>query len=202
LSSGDTNHKIVMEDSPPMGTSFPRRIRLIRTTMPIRTATLHSPTAPHVTFPCCPGRSGPDFVIGIRTSTGKSVKFTYDPAPRPPRRALGRSRYISTATKGELRYRGLPIEELAVGCTSSRSATCCCTAKLPGRGADAQSSRTIVTHSHDGQRADASFFMRGFRRDAHPNAVLTGMSGAMSAFYPDFDERARCQGARTSPRIG
>ena len=68
--------------------------------------------------------------------------------------------------------------------TSSRSATCCSTASC--RRATQKEEFDRRRHApHDGERADARFFMRGFRRDAHPMAVMIGVVGALSAFYHD-----------------
>ena len=80
-----------------------------------RTATVtFSDGSPSVTFPILQGTMGPD-VIDIRTLYGKTGKFTYDPA------FLSTAACNSTITfidgdKGELLYRGYPIEELAVKC--------------------------------------------------------------------------------------
>ena len=80
-----------------------------------RTATLtFSDGAPSVTFPILAGTVGPD-VIDIRTLYGKTGKFTYDPGFLSTAACNSTITYID-GDKGELLYRGYPIEELAVKC--------------------------------------------------------------------------------------
>jgi len=82
-----------------------------------------------------------------------------------------------------LLYRGYPIEELAVKCDFLEV----CHLLLYGELPDATHRAGfvgLVTH-HTMVNEQMQFFMRGFRRDAHPMAVMTGLVGALSAFYPD-----------------
>src|SRR3982750_3319898 len=147
-----------------------------------RTATLQfSDGAPSVTFPVLSGTIGPD-VIDIRTLYGKTNKFTYDPGFMSTAACSSAITYID-GDKGELLSRGYPIEELAVKCDYLEVCYLLLYGELPnaeqkGRLVD------VVTH-HTMVNEQMQFFMRGFRRDAHPMAVLTGLVGAMSAFYPD-----------------
>jgi len=69
-------------------------------------------------------------VIDIRTLYGKTGKFTYDPGFLSTASCNSRITFID-GDKGELLYRGYPIEELAVKCDFSKSATCCSTAICP-----------------------------------------------------------------------
>jgi citrate synthase len=85
--------------------------------------------------------------------------------------------------KGELFYRGYPIEELAVQCDYLEVCYLLLYGELPNK-KQAQDFDSLVTH-HTMVNEQMQFFMRGFRRDSHPMAVLTGLVGAMSAFYPD-----------------
>ena len=80
-----------------------------------RTATLSfSDGSPAVTFPMIAGSTGPD-VIDIRTLYGKTGKFTYDPGFLSTASCQSQITFID-GDKGELLYRGYPIEELAVHC--------------------------------------------------------------------------------------
>ena len=80
-----------------------------------RTATLNfSDGSPSVTFPILTGTVGPE-VIDIRTLYGKTGKFTYDPGFLSTASCSSAITYID-GDKGELLYRGYPIEELATRC--------------------------------------------------------------------------------------
>src|SRR5947199_1041784 len=84
-------------------------------TMTDRTATLtFSDGTPSVTFPLLSGSIGPD-VIDIRTLYTKTGKFTYDPGFLSTASCNSAITYID-GDKGELLYRGYPIEQLAVNC--------------------------------------------------------------------------------------
>src|ERR1700752_2122759 len=147
-----------------------------------RTASLSfSDGSPSVTFPILRGTMGPD-VIDIRTLYGKTGKFTYDPAFLSTAACNSTITYID-GDKGELLYRGYPIEELAVKCDYLEVCYLLLYGELPTP-KQKQDFVDVVTH-HTMVNEQMQFFMRGFRRDAHPMAVLTGMVGAMSAFYPD-----------------
>src|SRR5690349_6673266 len=147
-----------------------------------RTATINfSDGAPSVTFPILTGTIGPD-VIDIRTLYGKTGKFTYDPGFMSTAACRSSITYID-GDKGELLYRGYPIEELAVRCDYLEVCYLLLYGELPNAGQKRQFVG-VVTH-HTMVNEQMQFFLRGFRRDAHPMAVLTGLVGAMSAFYPD-----------------
>ena len=147
-----------------------------------QTATLNfSDGSPPVTFPILTGTIGPS-VVDIRALYGKTGRFTYDPGFLSTAACSSAITYID-GDKGELLYRGYPIEELAVRCDFLEV----CYLLLYGELPNAQQKQRfvdVVTH-HTMVNEQMQFFMRGFRRDAHPMAVLTGMVGAMSAFYPD-----------------
>ncbi len=147
-----------------------------------RTATLNfSDGSPAVTFPVLSGSVGPD-VIDIRTLYGKTGKFTFDPGFLSTASCNSAITYID-GDKGELLYRGYPIEELATRCDFMETCYLLLYGELP---VPAQKDDFVsrVTH-HTMVNEQMHFFMRGFRRDAHPMAVLTGLVGALSAFYPD-----------------
>src|SRR4029077_11200670 len=82
----------------------------------------------------------------------------------------------------ELLYRGYPIEELAVKCEFLEVCYLLLYGELPDADEKAEFV-DLVTH-HTMVNEQMQFFLRGFRRDAHPMAVLTGLVGALSAFYP------------------
>ncbi|HSV21059.1 MAG TPA: citrate synthase [Casimicrobiaceae bacterium] len=150
--------------------------------MPDRTATLNfSDGSPPVTYPILSGTVGPD-VIDIRTLYAKTGQFTYDPGFMSTAACRSAITYID-GDKGELLYRGYPIEELAVKCDYLETCYLLLYGELPTARQNADFD-SLVTH-HTMVNEQMQFFLRGFRRDAHPMAVLTGLVGAMSAFYPD-----------------
>ena len=147
-----------------------------------RTATLNfSDGSPAVTFPVLSGSVGPE-VIDIRTLYGKTGKFTFDPGFLSTASCNSAITYID-GDKGELLYRGYPIEELATRCDFMETCYLLLYGQLPTP-AQKEDFVSRVTH-HTMVNEQMHFFMRGFRRDAHPMAVLTGLVGALSAFYPD-----------------
>jgi len=137
--------------------------------------------SPSISFPILTGTIGPE-VIDIRTLYGKTGKFTYDPGFLSTASCSSSITYID-GDKGELLYRGYPIEELATRCDFLETCYLLLYGELPTA---AQKDRFVdlVTH-HTMVNEQMQFFLRGFRRDAHPMAVMTGLVGAMSAFYPD-----------------
>src|SRR6476646_3936177 len=147
-----------------------------------RTATLNfSDGASPVTFPILSGTIGPD-VIDIRTLYAKTGKFTYDPGFMSTAACSSAITYID-GDKGELLYRGYPIEQIAVRCDYMETCYLLLYGELPTQAQKDDLVSRVSTHTMVNEQMQ--FFMRGFRRDAHPMAVLTGLVGAMSAFYPD-----------------
>lgn len=133
-----------------------------------------------IELPVMQGTLGPD-VIDIR-NLGKHGIFTYDPG------------YMSTAScrsaitfidgeEGVLLYRGYPIEQLAENCDFLEVAYLLIRGELPNAQQKETFSKTVMQHTmlHD----QMSNIFRGFRRDAHPMAVMIGVVGSMSAFYMD-----------------
>jgi citrate synthase len=137
--------------------------------------------SPSITFPLLTGTIGPE-VIDIRTLYGKTGKFTYDPGFLSTASCSSAITYID-GDKGELLYRGYPIEELATRCDFLETCYLLLYGELPTPH-QKDEFVSLVTH-HTMVNEQMHFFMRGFRRDAHPMAVLTGLVGALSAFYPD-----------------
>jgi citrate synthase len=147
-----------------------------------RNATLSfSDGSPSVSFPILEGTVGPE-VIDIRTLYGKTGKFTYDPGFLSTASCSSAITYID-GDKGELLYRGYPIEELATRCDYLEVCYLLLYGDLP-TAAQKERFYPLVTR-HTMVNEQMQFFLRGFRRDAHPMAVMTGLVGAMSAFYPD-----------------
>src|SRR5947208_5371970 len=144
------------------------------------TLTFSDGTAP-VTVPLLNGTIGPD-VIDIRTLYTKTGKFTSAPGFLSTAACGSATPYID-GDKGELLYRGYPIEELAVKCDYLEVCYLLLYGELP-TAKQRDDFVNVVTH-HTMVNEQMQFFMRGFRRDAHPMAVLTGMVGALSAFYPE-----------------
>ncbi len=147
-----------------------------------RTATLNfSDGSPAVTFPVLEGTIGPE-VIDIRTLYGKTGRFTYDPGFLSTASCGSAITYID-GDKGELLYRGYPIEEIATRCDFLETCYLLLYGELPTPTQKDAFVSTVTRHTMVNEQMQ--FFLRGFRRDAHPMAVMTGLVGAMSAFYPD-----------------
>jgi citrate synthase len=146
------------------------------------TATLtFSDGSPSIDFPIMPGTIGPE-VIDIKTLYGKTGKFTYDPGFLSTASCNSTITYID-GDKGELLYRGYPIEQLAAHCDFLDTCHLLLNGSLPNATEKAAFNDLVMHHTMVHEQMQ--FFLRGFRRDAHPMAVLTGMVGAMSAFYHD-----------------
>ncbi len=137
--------------------------------------------SPSIDFPIYKGTVGPD-VIDIRKLYGTTGKFTYDPGFMSTAACNSSITYID-GDKGELLYRGYPIEQLAVNCDFLET----CYLLLKGELPNAQEKEEFVdtvTH-HTMVHEQMQFFFRGFRRDAHPMSVLVGTVGALASFYHD-----------------
>ncbi|MBL8436942.1 MAG: citrate (Si)-synthase [Zoogloeaceae bacterium] len=145
-----------------------------------RTATL-SVDGKTVEFPVMVGTHGND-VIDIRTLGGKTGLFTYDSGFLSTASCRSTITYID-GDKGELLYRGYPIEQLADNCSFLEVAYLLKNGELPNAAQKVTFENTIKNHTmlHD----QMSRFYAGFRRDAHPMAVMVGVVGALSAFYHD-----------------
>src|SRR5438128_649624 len=146
------------------------------------TATLTvSDGTPSITFPTLSGTIGPD-VIDIRTLYSKSGKFTYDPGFLSTASCASKITYID-GDKGELLYRGYPIEQLAVNCDFLETCYLLLNGELPNAEQKQKFSDTVTKHTMVHEQMN--FFFRGFRRDAHPMSVLVGTVGALASFYHD-----------------
>ena len=137
--------------------------------------------SPSLEMPIYKGSIGPD-VIDIRALYGKTGKFTYDPGFLSTAACNSTITYID-GDKGELLYRGYPIEQLAVNCDFLEVAHLLWNGELPNVTEKAAFVGDVTRHTMVHEQM--SRFFQGFRRDAHPMAVMVGTVGALSAFYHD-----------------
>ncbi len=137
--------------------------------------------SPPIELPIYGGAIGPE-VIDIRALYAKTGRFTYDPGFLSTAACNSTITYID-GDKGELLYRGYPIEQLATHCNFLEVCYLILNGNLPNTAQRKDFVGRVTNHTMVHEQMQ--FFMRGFRRDAHPMAVLTGMVGALSAFYPD-----------------
>jgi citrate synthase len=137
--------------------------------------------SPAVELPVYHGSVGPD-VIDIRKLYAQTGMFTYDPGFLSTAACQSAITYID-GDKGELLYRGYPIEQLATKCDFLETCYLLLYGELPNAQAKQKFDRTVTLHTMVNEQMQ--FFLRGFRRDAHPMAVMTGLVGALSAFYHD-----------------
>lgn len=134
--------------------------------------------SPPIELPILSGSMGPD-VIDIR-QLAKHGLLTYDPGFLSTSSCRSAITYID-GEEGLLYYRGYPIEQLAEHCDFLEVAHLLMYGELPNASEKQQFTDRISHHTmvHD-QLAN---IFRGFRRDAHPMAVMIGIVGSMSAFY-------------------
>ncbi len=133
-----------------------------------------------IELPMHSGTLGND-VIDIR-ELGKHGVFTYDPGFMSTAACNSNITFID-GEKGLLYYRGYPIEQLAEHCNYLEVSYLLMHGELPNAAQSAEFTHIISSHTmlHD----QLSNIFRGFRRDAHPMAVMIGVVGSMSAFYFD-----------------
>ena len=132
-----------------------------------------------VELPVLSGTMGPD-VVDIRKLYAKSGMFTYDPGYLSTASSSSKITFIDGA-KGILLYRGYPIEQLAMHCDFMDICYLLMKSELPDR-----TQKTTFVHDikeHSMLHEQLVRFFSGFRRDAHPMAVMVGVVGALSAFY-------------------
>lgn len=124
---------------------------------------------------------GPD-VLDIRKLYAEANVFTYDPGFTSTAACESSITYIDGAA-GELLHRGYPIDQLAAKSHYLEVCFLLLYGHLPS-GSELESFETLVTN-HTMIHEQMVNLFRGFRRDAHPMAIMTGVVGAMSAFYHD-----------------
>ena len=132
-------------------------------------------------YPVMSGTIGPD-VIDIRKLYAQTDNFTYDPGFTSTASCQSKLTYID-GDAGTLLHRGYTIGELAEQSNFMEVAYLLLNGELPSADELANFSNTITRHTMVHEQL-AQFF-RGFRRDAHPMAILCGVVGALSAFYHD-----------------
>jgi citrate synthase len=136
---------------------------------------------PSIDLPIYEGTVGPD-VVDIRKLYGQTGKFTFDPGFLSTASCDSKITYID-GDKGELLYRGYPIEQIAQNCDYLETCYLLLKGELPSRPEMKDFSYNVVHHTMVHEQMTR--FFQGFRRDAHPMAVLVGCVGALSAFYHD-----------------
>ncbi len=139
-----------------------------------------------VELPVTSGTIGPD-VIDIRKLYGQTGMFTYDPGFTSTASCDSAITYID-GDEGVLLHRGYPIGQLAEQSSFMEVSYLLLNGELPNAAELADFSRTITRHTMVHEQL--STFYRGFRRDAHPMAVMCGVVGALSAFYHDSTDIA------------
>jgi len=137
--------------------------------------------SPAIDMPIYKGTIGPD-VIDIRKLYAQTGKFTYDPGFMSTAACNSSITYID-GDKGELLYRGYPIEQLAVQCDFLETCYLLLNGELPTATEKKDFTATVTKHTMVHEQMQ--FFFRGFRRDAHPMSVLVGTVGALASFYHD-----------------
>jgi citrate synthase len=127
------------------------------------------------------GSVGPD-VVDIRKFYANTGAFTYDPGFTSTAACQSAITYID-GDEGVLLHRGYPIGQLAEQSSYMEVCYLLLNGELPSKDELEKFSTTITRHTmvHD----QMSSFFRGFRRDAHPMAIMCGVVGALSAFYHD-----------------
>jgi len=145
-----------------------------------RSATLTLDDGRSIELPILSGTLGPD-VLDIR-DLGKLGVFTYDPAFFATASCTSAFTFID-GEAGLLYYRGYPIEQLAEHSDFLEVCYLLLNGELPGAAKKAAFTAKVKSHTmvHD----QMARFFSGFRRDAHPMAVMVGVVGALSSFYHD-----------------
>ena len=145
-----------------------------------RVATLTLDDGRSLELPILSGTLGPD-VVDMRGLSKLGV-FTYDPAFFATASCTSEITFID-GDNGLLYYRGYPIEQLAEKSDFLEVCYLLLNGELPNAGQMAEFDNKVTMHTmvHD----QLVRFYNGFRRDAHPMAVMVGVVGALSAFYHD-----------------
>jgi citrate synthase len=134
-----------------------------------------------IELPVLSGSTGPD-VIDIRKLYGATDAFTYDPGFTSTAACESALTFID-GDKGVLLHRGYPIDQLASKSSFIEVCHLLLHGELPNAAEFETFERSITTHTMLHSQFDR--FFEGFRRDAHPMAIMVGTVGALSAFYHD-----------------
>lgn len=132
-------------------------------------------------FPILSGSMGPD-VVDFRKLHARAGVFTYDPGFLSTASSSSAITFID-GDEGVLLYRGYPIEQLAKHCDFMEVCYLLMNGELPNSAQKRSFDNTIKEHTMVHEQL--ARFYTGFRRDAHPMAVMVGVVGALSAFYHD-----------------
>ena len=132
-------------------------------------------------FPVMNGSVGPS-VVDISKLYAATGQFTYDPGFTSTASCESKITYID-GDLGILLYRGYPIQQLAEKSSFLETAFLLLEGELPSRPQYEEFSNAITQHTMVHEQLRNLF--AGFRRDAHPMAILCGVVGALSAFYHD-----------------
>ncbi|MFA5985682.1 MAG: citrate synthase [Methylococcaceae bacterium] len=149
-----------------------------------RSMTLTGESQAACELPILSGKTGPD-VIDIQELYKKTGMFSYDPGFTSTASCSSKITYID-GEAGILLYRGYPIEQLAEKCSFLEVCYLLLNGELPTPDEQKEFVDLITIHTmvHD----QLNNFFKGFRRDAHPMAIMVGVVGALSAFYHEaFD---------------
>lgn len=138
-------------------------------------------TGKKLDLPILKGSTGPD-VIDIRKLYGATGCFTYDPGFTSTASCDSAITYID-GDEGVLLHRGYPIEQLAEQSDFLETCYLLLHGELPNAEQKKTFEATITRHTMVHEQLTQ--FFRGFRRDAHPMAIMCGVVGALSAFYHD-----------------
>ena len=142
---------------------------------------INDKTGDKYTLPVIDGATGPS-VIDVRRLYGETDHFTFDPGYTSTGSCESGLTYID-GDKGVLLHRGYPIEQLAEQSNFLEVAHLLLFGELPN---PIESDKFIhdITY-HTMLHEQLMNFYRGFRRDAHPMAIMCGVVGALSSFYHD-----------------
>lgn len=137
-------------------------------------------------MPVLSGTLGPD-VVDIRKLPAQLGVFTFDPGYGETAACNSKITFID-GDKGVLLHRGYPIAQLAENASYEEVIYLLLNGELPNKAQYDTFTNTLTNHTllHEQIRN----FFNGFRRDAHPMAILCGTVGALSAFYPDANDIA------------
>lgn len=127
------------------------------------------------------GTIGPK-VVDVRKFYGDTDMFTFDPGYTSTASCESKITYID-GDKGILLYRGYPIEQLAEKSDFMEVSYLLLFGELPTKKEKEKFVQDITYHTMVHEQIN--FFFRGFRRDAHPMAIMVGVVGALAAFYHD-----------------
>jgi citrate synthase len=134
-----------------------------------------------VELPVLSGSTGPD-VVDIRKMYGATGAFTFDPGFTSTASCESALTYID-GDEGILLHRGYPIDQLASKSTFVEVCHLLLHGELPSASEFESFERSVTMHTMLHSQFDR--FFEGFRRDAHPMAIMVGTVGALSAFYHD-----------------